>query len=43
MKKFTSLTFLLFMFVIVAKSQTLNNPKDADGYYIVNWSCTNNN
>jgi hypothetical protein len=40
MRKFTLLTFLLFMFAMVSKSQTLNNPKDADGYYIVKWNCT---
>ncbi|MCB8994127.1 MAG: hypothetical protein H6538_00805 [Bacteroidales bacterium] len=42
MKKFTLLSFLLLMFVTLANAQTLNNPKDADGYYIVNWSCANN-
>ena len=39
MKKFTLLAFLLLMIVTVSKSQTLNNPKDADGYYIVKWDC----
>lgn len=26
-------------FVMAASAQTLNNPKDADGYYIVKWDC----
>ena len=42
MKKFTLLTFLFSMVVMVSQSQTLNNPKDADGYYIVKWNCTAN-
>lgn len=40
MRKFTLLTFLLFMVVMVSQSQTLNNPKDANGYYIVKWNCS---
>lgn len=40
MKNFTLLIFLLLMFGMVSQSQTLNNPKDADGYYIVKWDCT---
>lgn len=40
MKRFTLLTFLLLMIAIVSKSQTLNNPLDADGYYIVKWDCS---
>lgn len=40
MKNFT-LTFLLFLSaVIVSQSQTLNNPLDEDGYYIVKWNCS---
>lgn len=40
MKKFTLLTILFLMVVMVSTSQTLNNPKDKDGYYIVKWNCT---
>jgi hypothetical protein len=40
MKKFTFLTFLFLIIAMVSTSQTLNNPKDGDGYYIVKWNCT---
>ncbi len=40
MKKFTFLTALLLMVAVISHSQTLNNPKDADGYYIVKWDCS---
>ncbi|HYW96438.1 MAG TPA: hypothetical protein VE870_12670, partial [Bacteroidales bacterium] len=42
MKKFTFLTALLLMIAVISNSQTqtLNNPKDADGYYIVKWDCS---
>ena len=40
MKKFTLLTILFTMIVMASQSQTLNNPKDADGYYIVKWDCS---
>lgn len=42
MKNFTLLTFLLMMLGMISNSQTLNNPKDADGYYIVKWNCATN-
>ena len=28
------------MIAVISNSQTLNNPKDADGYYIVKWDCS---
>ncbi len=40
MKKFTLIAALLLMIAVISKSQTLNNPKDADGYYIVKWDCS---
>jgi hypothetical protein len=40
MRKFTLLTFFLCLFGIISQAQTLNNPKDAKGYYIVKWNCT---
>jgi len=42
MRNFTLLTFLFLMLVMGSKSQTLNNPKDANGYYIVKWDCAKN-
>lgn len=42
MKKFTLLSLLLLMMGMVSQSQTLNNPKDADGFYIVKWNCATN-
>ena len=42
MRKFTLLTISFILIVMASKSQTLNNPKDADGYYIVKWDCTQN-
>lgn len=42
MKKFTLLTALLFMIAGISNSQTLNNPTDEDGYYIVKWDCSQN-
>jgi len=42
MKKVTFLMAVLFSaFCVTAQVQTLNNPKDADGFYIVKWDCTN--
>lgn len=40
MKKFTLFTIPILMIALVSNAQTLNNPKDADGYYIVNWDCS---
>lgn len=40
MKKITLLTAFLFMIAVISNSQTLNNPTDADGYYIVKWDCS---
>lgn len=42
MKKFTILTAALLFIAVVSNSQTLNNPTDADGYYIVKWDCSQN-
>jgi hypothetical protein len=42
MKKFTLFTAILFIIAGISNSQTLNNPKDADGYYIVKWDCSQN-
>jgi hypothetical protein len=42
MKKFTLLTALILLIVVSSNSQTLNNPKDANGYYIVKWDCAKN-
>lgn len=42
MKKFTLLTAFLLMIAVISNSQTLNNPKDGDGYYIVKWDCSEN-
>ena len=42
MKKFTLLSALLLMIAGISNSQTLNNPKDKDGYYIVKWDCSQN-
>ncbi|MFA9391700.1 MAG: hypothetical protein ACERKD_17960 [Prolixibacteraceae bacterium] len=40
MKRFTLLASLLLLIVMISRSQTLNNPNDADGYYIVKWDCS---
>jgi hypothetical protein len=40
MKKITILTISLLMIAISSNAQTLNNPTDADGYYIVKWDCS---
>ncbi|HER07684.1 MAG TPA: hypothetical protein ENO20_02135 [Bacteroides sp.] len=40
MKKFTLLMISCLAVVMVANAQTLNNPKDSDGYYIVKWDCS---
>lgn len=40
MKKFTLLTISLLMVVMFSNAQTLNNPTDSDGYYIVKWDCS---
>jgi hypothetical protein len=42
MKKFTLLTALFFMIAGISDAQTLNNPTDEDGYYIVKWDCSQN-
>lgn len=39
MKKAILLFSTLLVMVAVSNAQTLNNPKDADGYYIVKWDC----
>jgi len=44
MKKITLLFVALVLAAIGAKAQnSLNNPKDANGYYIVKWDCNANN
>lgn len=42
MRKFTlsAITFLMIVFGAYAQTQTLNNPKDANGFYIVKYDCT---
>lgn len=42
MKKFTLLFILFLSIVTISQSQTLNNPLDEDGYYIVKWDCSQN-
>jgi hypothetical protein len=42
MKKITLLFAALLLVAIGAKAQTINNPKDANGYYIVKWDCNAN-
>lgn len=43
MKKTTFFLFISFiMIATVSYTQTLNNPKDANGYYIVKWDCAKN-
>jgi len=43
MKKITLFLFaVLLMTAFGAKAQTINNPKDANGYYIVKWDCNAN-
>ena len=43
MKKITFLIFAVVVSLIQVNAQnTLNNPKDANGLYIVKWDCTNN-
>ncbi len=39
MKKITLFIVAAFFAAFNASSQTLNNPKDADGFYIVKWDC----
>ena len=41
MKKFTLLAVFMLMIAVITNSQTLNNPKDGDGYYIVKYDCAN--
>jgi len=42
MKKIIFLISVLFsVFCVTAQVQTLHNPKDADGFYIVKWDCAN--
>ncbi len=36
------LTVSLFMVVMISNAQSLNNPKDTAGYYIVKWDCSKN-
>lgn len=40
MKKITLLTISLLITALALQAQSLNNPKDADGYYIVKWDCS---
>jgi len=41
MKKITFFFLISFLMIAgVSNSQTLNNPKDGDGYYIVKWDCS---
>jgi len=41
MKKTTLFLLISFLtFSVLTQAQTLNNPKDADGYYIVKWDCS---
>jgi len=40
-KKFTLFVATFLLVVLGVNAQTLNNPKDADGYYIVKWDCEN--
>lgn len=43
MRKFTLFLFLVCASVVsISAQQHVNNPKDADGYYIVKWDCTTN-
>lgn len=39
MRKFTLLMISFLTVVMLSNAQTLNNPKDEDGYYIVKWDC----
>lgn len=43
MKKFTlfAMAVIISAFYVTAQVQTLNNPKDAEGFYIVKWDCAN--
>ncbi len=41
MKKITLLFSSLFALILCITAQNLNNPKDAEGYYIVKWDCAN--
>lgn len=41
-KKFTLFVATFLLVVLGVNAQTLNNPKDADGFYIVKWDCANN-
>ena len=43
MKKITFILVAVFMTALCANAQTLNNPKDADGFYIVKWDCASDN
>jgi hypothetical protein len=42
MRKFTlsTITFLMIVFGVQAQTQTLNNPKDTNGFYIVKYDCS---
>jgi hypothetical protein len=40
MKKFTLSILTVLFFAMFVNAQTLNNPKDDDGYYIVKWNCS---
>ncbi|MFO7668305.1 MAG: hypothetical protein R6W31_01475 [Bacteroidales bacterium] len=42
MKKFTLLSISFLMVVMISNAQSLNNPKDTAGYYIVKWDCSQN-
>jgi hypothetical protein len=41
MKRITLLFAAFIMAAFCANAQTLNNPKDANGYFIVKWDCAN--
>lgn len=41
MKKKFTLLIAAIVAVLVVEAQTLNNPKDANDYFIVKWDCTN--
>ncbi len=40
MKKFALLSISFLMVVMISNAQSLNNPKDTAGYYIVKWDCS---
>ncbi|RPI45972.1 MAG: hypothetical protein EHM46_01140, partial [Bacteroidetes bacterium] len=40
MKKFTFLAISILAIAVISNAQSLNNPKDTEGYYIVKWDCS---